>query len=141
MGSFQDGVAEKCADYFQRYRRSTHVTPKSYLSFIHDYKAIYKEKHSEVQTLADRLRQMLFNAIYGVCTVCHKGLLCDCVVLIRMNTGLQKLKEASESVAALSKELEVKEKELQIANQKADMVTKCVQYLPMCSDHSTVFNT
>ncbi|KAA8591569.1 hypothetical protein FQN60_016943 [Etheostoma spectabile] len=71
MGSFQDGVAEKC------------------------YKTIYKEKRSEVQTLANR-----------------------------MNTGLQKLKEASVSVAALSKELEVKEKELQVANDKADMVLK-----------------
>lgn len=42
----------------------------------------------------------------------------------RMNTGLSKLVEATKSVNELSKELAVKEKELEIASKKADVVLK-----------------
>ena len=86
-------MADTCTEYFERFRRQTHVTPKSYLSFIAGYKEIYKEKHTAIGVLADR-----------------------------MNTGLNKLVEATESVAKLSQELVVKEKELAVASVKADKV-------------------
>ena len=93
MGQFQDFVAETCVNYFDRFRRSVHVTPKSYLSFISSYKGVYGEKRAHIGELANR-----------------------------MNTGLDKLVEASVSVAQLSKELVVKEKELAVASDKADRV-------------------
>ena len=89
----QDKVADTCHEYFERFRRQMHVTPKSYLSFIAGYKEIYTEKYTEIGVLADR-----------------------------MNTGLNKLVEATESVAKLSQELVVKEKELAVASVKADKV-------------------
>ena len=93
MGVFQDFVAESCVNYFERYRRTTHVTPKSYLAFIGGYKKMYEEKKKVVQDLAGR-----------------------------MQTGLDKLLEAGQSVALLAKELEVKEKDLVVASKEAEQV-------------------
>ncbi|NXV72009.1 DYH8 protein, partial [Atlantisia rogersi] len=93
MGLFHDIVSESCENYFQRYRRRAYVTPKSYLSFINGYKEVYTEKLESINEQAER-----------------------------MKTGLSKLMEASESVAKLSQELAVKEKELALASVKADEV-------------------
>ena len=93
MGVFQDFVAESCVGYFERFRRTTHVTPKSYLSFIGGYKRVYTEKKAAIQELANR-----------------------------MNTGLEKLQEAGVSVSELSKQLVVKEKELAVASKEAEKV-------------------
>ncbi|KFQ24224.1 Dynein heavy chain 8, axonemal, partial [Merops nubicus] len=93
MGLFHDIVSESCENYFQRYRRRTYVTPKSYLSFINAYKEVYTDKLKSINEQAER-----------------------------MQIGLSKLMEASESVAKLSQELAVKEKELAVASIKADKV-------------------
>ena len=87
-----------------RYRRQTHVTPKSYLSFLDGYKTIYQEKHEHIDEMAQR-----------------------------MNTGLDKLIEASASVDVLSKDLAVKEKELAVANKKADKVKLSLEILTITS--------
>jgi len=95
MASVQDSVAQACVSYFQRFRRATHVTPKSFLNFISSYKDVYSRKDEDIGSMSQR-----------------------------MDSGLQKLFEAADNVAALSKELQVMEKHLEEANQRAELVLK-----------------
>ena len=97
MASVQDSVAQACQSYFQRFRRSTHVTPKSFLNFINSYKDVYNRKHSEIGNMSTR-----------------------------MDSGLEKLYEAADNVAKLSKELGIMEKHLEVANKKAEKVLEDV---------------
>ncbi|RKP21518.1 hypothetical protein ROZALSC1DRAFT_20453 [Rozella allomycis CSF55] len=93
MAFVHDSVTDMCQQYFLQFRRSTHVTPKSYLSFINSYMSLYSKKRREVGELSDR-----------------------------MNMGLSKLLEATKSVAVLKEQLIVKEKDLVVASKEADIV-------------------
>ncbi|KPJ08753.1 Dynein heavy chain 8, axonemal [Papilio machaon] len=97
MGMVQDDVASACTSYYDRFRRQTHVTPKSYLSFLEGYKVLYKDKHNNIAEMAKR-----------------------------MTTGLDKLVEAAASVDILKKELELKELEIKEATAKAEEVLAAV---------------
>lgn len=79
---------------YTRFRRATHVTPKSYLNFIGGYKNIYQQKQHELGEGAHR-----------------------------MDTGLAKLEEASHSVEILKQDLAIMEQELAQASQKAETVS------------------
>lgn len=88
-----DGAVEMAQQYFQQYRRKTHVTPKMFIAFLQCYTSIYGKKHAELRQSADH-----------------------------MKSGLTKLVEASESINVLQKELAVKEVEIAEASQRADLV-------------------
>nr|VZI35563.1 unnamed protein product [Spirometra erinaceieuropaei] len=93
VATVHDDVSVKCSQYFERFRRTCHVTPKSYISFLVGYNKIYEEQHANVNNLIGRL-----------------------------DSGLKKLEEAQVSIAKLSVELVEKEKELAVANAEAEVV-------------------
>ncbi|XP_052872308.1 dynein axonemal heavy chain 8 [Anopheles cruzii] len=97
MAFVHNRVAEVCTEYYERFRRQAHVTPKSFLSFLDGYKRIYRQKHETIAILASR-----------------------------MQTGLVKLIEAAESVDALRLELEEKEKDIVVASAAAEVVLASV---------------
>lgn len=69
------------------------MTPKSFLSFLDGYKAIYTQRQADINVMA-----------------------------LQMNVGLEKLREAAISVDELRKDLAEKEKDILVATEKANTV-------------------
>ena len=55
MASVQEGVSKACVSYYSRFRRSAHVTPKSFLNFIGSYKAVYAKQEEKIGVLSGRM--------------------------------------------------------------------------------------
>ena len=59
MAGLHAGVSRLCADYRTTRRRSVHVTPKSYLSFLDGFASLYKAKLAGTRALADAVARGL----------------------------------------------------------------------------------
>ena len=95
MGKVHDLVTEVCDIYFQRMRRYVYVTPKSYLSFIDQYKQVYKAKYDGLNNEEANIRK-----------------------------GLDKLKQAAEGVELLKLDLKKEEVKLKEASDQTDKLLK-----------------
>jgi dynein heavy chain len=108
MCQVHENVVELTKEYFNKYRRNTYVTPKSYLSFIEMYKSIYEQKHTEIKSLADKVKN-----------------------------GLNKLHEAGKGVAVMKEELARKEKQLAVAQSNAILLLEKVSKQKMIAEEKT----
>lgn len=94
MGEVQDGVNDTCVEYYNRFRRLSYVTPKSFLSFLNGYKTIYKQRLDDINTMA-----------------------------FRMSNGLSKLVDAAVQVDELRTILEKNQEEIAVKNIEVDAVS------------------
>ncbi|GMH97336.1 hypothetical protein TrST_g8180 [Triparma strigata] len=55
VGSVHNMVVKACKEYFVKMRRHVYQTPKSYLSFLNSYAAMYGTKMSELEEMSNRV--------------------------------------------------------------------------------------
>lgn len=83
-----------CDSYYQKMRRQVFVTPKSYLSYLNAYKSLYVSKY------------------YGELDIQERN----------FKIGLEKIAEASVSIAKMEVSLKDEETKLKEASDKTDLL-------------------
>ncbi|KAL1457441.1 hypothetical protein WDU94_007673, partial [Cyamophila willieti] len=97
LGDAHSIVNTTLDEYFERFRRRSFVTPKSFLCFLESYKVLYAERRKKIDKDA-----------------------------YQREIGLMKLEEAAVSVAELKKDLILKEKDIAVASSAAEEIFRSV---------------
>lgn len=120
MGKCHDLVTECCDLYFQRMRRHVYVTPKSYLSFIDLYKDVYRVKYDGIDVEASNIESGLEKLAEASQGVEE--------LKVDLRKEEVKLKEASDVTDKLLKELEIENKKAkETADQVAIVAENCLK--------------
>lgn len=88
-------VGAACGEYSSQYRRSVHVTPKSFLSALETFKDLYTRKRIDIEKLSGSLEG-----------------------------GLKKIAEAKEAVGLMRAELTKKDAELAVSAKEAEQLLR-----------------
>ena len=94
MGSVHQMVTLVCDIYYAKMRRQVFVTPKSYLSYLNAYKALYVKKYYQELDIQER----------------------------NFKIGLEKIAEASIAIAKMEVSLKEEETKLKEASDKTDLL-------------------
>ncbi|CAM9799127.1 unnamed protein product [Ectocarpus fasciculatus] len=98
MGMVHAMVTEVCEEYFTKMRRRVYQTPKSYLSFIHNFTILYGGKLAELKV--------------------KEG---------RVNLGLQKLIQGAQDVEDMKKVLAEEQVKLQVATEETNKMLESLE--------------
>ena len=93
MALVQGDVSQACVSYFERFRHTNNVTPKSFLNFIKSYKDVYSAQEESINEKNERILQ-----------------------------GLNKLFEAAKAIEVLKVDLSRMEQGLLLSNKKSEKV-------------------
>lgn len=113
MGMVHKIVTDSCEDYFVQMRRYIYQTPKSFLSFLSDYSAMYAAKCSEIVVKASRVEIGLEKLKSGAKDV-------EKMKVVLRDEEI-KLKQSEEATNFMLSKLEVSSME---AKKEADAVSK-----------------
>jgi len=91
MGNVHILVNTACDLYFQKMRRQVYVTPKSFLSYLNSYKGLYMEKYKELDIQGNSFK-----------------------------IGLNKIQEATVTIANMEVGLKEEENQLKEAAEKTE---------------------
>jgi dynein heavy chain, axonemal len=116
VGAVHRTVVDTCEDYWEAMRRKVYQTPKSYLSFINNYKTTYSKKLKDIREKAGQVDKGLSKLIQGASDVEKMK-----TVLKKENT---KLAQADKEVSAMLGDLELSSLEAEQEAAKVDEIKR-----------------
>jgi len=119
MGNVHLMVNGVCELYFQKMRRAVYVTPKSFLSYLQFYRVLYLDKYKELDQQEIAFKLGLEKIQEATVSIAH------------MEVGLKEeeaqLREAQDKTEKLLQNLELESKKAQVKNEEVEQTTKQCQ--------------